>query len=873
VVPVLDWGLTALMGWKLPASTVLLWAVVIAVMGAVMGAILGGPVAALAGPVAGVIAGAVAGFIPALRDDERRRRDDTARAEEEASAAQAAWDAVAEPTDQRPQGGLTALLNPDRGVVDFTGRSNEVDTLRAWCASAPRCSVRVLVGACGVGKTRLALKIAKEWEARGREWRHVGLGKEDGAVTAARHVTSGPVLLVLDYAETRTQLESLLQQVLNDPGSIRVLLVARSLGEWWDQLTERSAAAVSRLLTEAEPLYLATSISDDLSDANLVKAAVPYFADALGVRVPPDVKFQLPDSRVPVLVLHTAALVAVLRSAAKSSNALPVVVTEGLADELLNHEARYWRRTAESAGLPDEGALLKPIVAAAVLLGADNQEEAADLVARVPELADASVAVRYKWARWLYGLYPGADGKLGSLQPDLLAERHVVQQLSRNANFARSCLAGLTSRQAERALMVLTRAWAHQARAEQLIAAALNDDLATFAIPAADVAIRTKSKLGQLLAEAFCDAPVSSDALALLAHALLPYPLPYPSTVLADAYIALVNRVLVTLSGDEDPGVLAEWQARAGQVLYSANHPADALPHAQKAVAAYRVLAKTDPNRYLPDLALSLRALCVPLAQLGPQADAVPIAKEAVTVYGKLATDDPGRYLLDLARSLNNLGSTLADLRQPANALPMFREVAVILQRLPPDSPDLDLALARSRANLGITFSQLGRFADALPLAEEAVSRFRELATANPDRHRPDFAEALTNLAVPLSQLGKSDDALPIAQEAVRIFLDLTATSRNRYLPYLAESWTNLAAVLSQLDSSDDALPAAQEALTIYRELTAASRERYLPNLARSLTSLSETFSRLESVSDAKKIRKEISEMMQRLSSWPGRFS
>ena len=49
-----------------------------------------------------------------------------------------------------------------------------------------------------------------------------------------------------------------------------------------------------------------------------------------------------------------------------------------------------WRRTAARAGLPEDGALLKPAVAAAALLGAAEQEAVAirrDLAARHRRLA------------------------------------------------------------------------------------------------------------------------------------------------------------------------------------------------------------------------------------------------------------------------------------------------------------------------------------------------------------------------------------------------------------------------------------------------------------------------------------------------------
>lgn len=91
----------------------------------------------------------------------------------------------------------------------------------------------------------------------------------------------------------------------------------------------------------------------------------------------------------------------------------------------LEHEARYWRRKAAVAGLPEDGALLKPVVAVAALLGAKDLAEAAELVARVPDLSDTSQERRRSWARWLYELYPAdSEGRLGSLQPNLLAETH-----------------------------------------------------------------------------------------------------------------------------------------------------------------------------------------------------------------------------------------------------------------------------------------------------------------------------------------------------------------------------------------------------------------------------------------------------------------
>ena len=150
------------LGWKLPALSAVLVVIALTAAGAVIGQLISGPVGAAVGAIPGALAAVVAGFVPAFRDRAEGRR-----------CAREDWDAVAEPT------GPAALLRPDQEVVEFTGRECELDALRAWCASDTARSVRVVVGAGGVGKTRLALKVAQEWAADGRDWRLVSAGKRE----------------------------------------------------------------------------------------------------------------------------------------------------------------------------------------------------------------------------------------------------------------------------------------------------------------------------------------------------------------------------------------------------------------------------------------------------------------------------------------------------------------------------------------------------------------------------------------------------------------------------------------------------------------------------------------------------------------------
>jgi tetratricopeptide (TPR) repeat protein len=807
-------------GWRLPALWAALVVVALALGGAIAGQLIGGVDGAAVGAVSGALSGVVAGFIPSLRDGAERRRAERARLEEDRAEDRAAWQAAGEAPDAVGMSGVAAVLRASRAVVAFAGREDELAVLRAWCAAGRERSVRVLVGAGGVGKTRLARQVAEEWAADGREWRLVAAGKEEQAVGAARKATSGPVLLVVDYAETRAGLGALLEEVLAGRGVIRVLLIARSLGEWWERLVEESAPAVGGLLAEAPPLRLDVQVTPGMSNAALAAAAVPHLARALGVQAPSRTEFEDRAEPVPILVVHVAALVAVLRyQTAEPGASLRVTVTERVLDELLEHEARYWRRTADAWRLSGSGPLVKPAVAAATLLGATGVAEAAQVLARVPDLSGSPLAQRRQWARWLYGLYPpDADGRLGPVQPDLLAERHVTGQLAADPELARACSRELSPQQAEHALTVLARAWAHQEQAPAVIAAALRADLAGLALPAAAVAVQTRAELGGLLAAALRDAAIAPEDLARITDGL-----PGQSIVLTEAALAAVSRMLKALPPDADPLTRTEWLEREAGLLYEVGRAADALAAGLQVLTIRRELAAADPGRHLPGLAGLLSGLGILFCDLDCADDAVRASEEAVTLYRELDAAQPGRYRSEIATSLGNLAGTFYPLGRHADALAATREAVAIRRELAVCSPGSDQAgLAGSLHNLGLALSALGCPADALQATQEAVAISRGLAATQPDRYRGELALSLNNLSIHLAELGRTADALLATREALAIRRELAAVSPGRYRSSVAQSLANLGDQLADLARPDEALAATEEAVSIYREMNAA---------------------------------------------------
>jgi tetratricopeptide (TPR) repeat protein len=351
------------------------------------------------------------------------------------------------------------LLDPEQGVVPFTGREAELVALEGWCAEEGASRVRLVTGGGGSGKTRLALELIRRMEARGWLCARVEEGAEPSVVDDERAVKPGaPLLLVVDYAEARSGLDGLLSAAARIKDRVRVLMLARKAGDWWKRL-QGGGAAVRDLVRGAgeQVIELDGDLSPGVPAAEVVRGAVPFFSARLGVE-PPDVGLvNVPsEGELRVLDLHAAALVAVLAAAGEHVRRRVRVDVASVMEELLGHEKHYWRGRAEAAGLLGglsglSMADLSQVAAAGCLLGASS---AAGLDGRVP-----GVAVTEAVVLWLQELYPpGPSGELGVLRPDRLAELHVSRELAASQALADACLTDLDPVQARRALVLLARA-------------------------------------------------------------------------------------------------------------------------------------------------------------------------------------------------------------------------------------------------------------------------------------------------------------------------------------------------------------------------------------------------------------------------------
>ena len=184
------------------------------------------------------------------------------------------------------RGRTNLLLRPHNEFIGVIGREPELSGLDAFCDNADAFRWSVLTGNGGVGKTRLALELAK---------RRAGSGWRAGFISAAsltsfvqhdefpRWAPLADTLILLDYAASKTvALGRLLQQCTRwaekASGAIRLRLV----------LLEREAVLESgwlhNLLNSAEG-YLRDQIQDTLDSVQEISAPGGDDPDSVALRI------------------------------------------------------------------------------------------------------------------------------------------------------------------------------------------------------------------------------------------------------------------------------------------------------------------------------------------------------------------------------------------------------------------------------------------------------------------------------------------------------------------------------------------------------------------------------------------------------------
>ncbi|MEU2026201.1 tetratricopeptide repeat protein [Streptomyces sp. NPDC016469] len=756
------------------------------------------------------------------------------------------------------------LLQAGWQTVPFHGRDELLTDLRTWSGRGG-FGAWLLHGSGGQGKTRLAHHLAGLLAAD--NWA-VLWPRSDADASQLRELRDvvKPLLIVLDYAETRTgQLTALIEAAADHPGTtpFKVLLLARTDGDWWTQA--RSATRLNEDYLDDVPSVLLAPLEQApgpraqayRTAARALAGALPRVRDLAGHDWPAAAD-SLPTPRLDqdafanALTLQMTALADLLDTAIADSDATTVLTAERaqtVEDRLLWHERRYWQHGATALGLAPalSSGTLETALAAAHLVGAANREQADQTWSRLPALADQPRDRRDLVTAWIAALYPpAAPGRpWGALQPDRLAERHIGRILNAHPAIAEHLIDGADDTQTAQLLTVYSRAAAHPVFNGRLdahltrLCTHLPAELASHVIAAAVQADHPQPFITALNA-LVTDPDAAPDDLNNL-HSRFPRSTQRLFRTATRLAQVITSRYRPLVKADPDTylpqlaGSLNNLSIRLGDM----GRREEGLDAIKEAVSIHRVLAEANPDAYLPDLAMSLNNLSTRLGDMGRRVEGLDAVEEAVGIRRVLAEADPDAYLPDLAMCLNNFFVRLGGMGRREEGLDAIEEAVGIRRVLAEADPDAYLPdLAMSLNNLSIQLGEMRRQEEGLVAVEEAVSIHRVLAEANPDTYLPDLAASLHNLSIRLGDMGRQEESLVAVEEAVSIHRVLAEANPDTRLPHLATSLYNLSIQLGEMRRQEEGLVAVEEAVSIHRVLAEANPDTHLPHLAASLNNL-----------------------------------
>jgi hypothetical protein len=339
---------------------------------------------------------------------------------------------VRPPKSARPSWWLSAHNH----VVDFVPPA-QFETLVSWCLDdGPDPSVVRLVHAPGgVGKTRMSLELAHRLNSR-HGWVAGVAGTESATASLVNSLSSlvregHRVFCAVDYAEANiTAVRELIDTLTRlDARQVRILLLARTVGRWWQRIAPGAAAAE---LIDPDPLAL-SDIGEDEPEA-IAAAAYLSFRRAMGLSEGTAAELSLRGGLRRALDLHAAALVQLLNEQHGTSG-----VGDPL-ESLLHHERNYWERAAATQGHIEFGAVSKwsdRILAIPTLLPEADAHTAAAAIARLATPDEPLPWPPGQLASVLAQLYPGDEGRFWSpLIPDRVGEKLVADVLTHDSSSA-----------------------------------------------------------------------------------------------------------------------------------------------------------------------------------------------------------------------------------------------------------------------------------------------------------------------------------------------------------------------------------------------------------------------------------------------------
>lgn len=727
---------------------------------------------------------------------------------------------------------VASLLHPRAETVRFSGRRELLAEMTAWSAEGDDVALAVLTGVGGSGKSRIARELGHRLTAT--RYAIVYLTRHEDA----RHHrmlarTTAPVLLVVDYAESRVeQVRSLLDELVRRPRGIpfRVLLIARSVGSWWDEVRESGPEAAD-LAERARHWSITGTESLGMDAREAFRTAVADLARgvaALGLPTPvsPAADTGLRRPPTTVLEIHMAALASLLAPHAPTT-------VRGAQDTLLLHEATYWRKTSRKAPLDGLGEVaLRNAVVTATLVGPVPRDRAHAILARVPRVGDQPEAVRRAVADWLRDLYPrpeSADGGTwywGTLEPDPLGEYLVGTRVVEEPEIFLRLVEELGNEEMANALVVLSRAAAWTDGLPGVLRTAVRT--APGMLAPRLVGAATRSAEPALLIDALdvilAEGLLPPDQLGELARRT-----PVLTQALADWNVRLL-RLMVEIAENSSAGDPLE---RAGALfnlatrLLAAEHYEETLTTTASALALLDTVPTAPGWRRGTLLAQRTRALFV----LGRAEESVAEGEEALALLSDWRADDPDMRAFNLAGLLNNLSYGLAATGRLDEALVKAGASVDMRRELASRDPEVRPDLARSLNTLSRHQYKAGDLDKALEAAEESLRVRRAAAEDRPDAYLSELESTLSHLADILIRLGDFTRVRETIREAASVQRQLDPSDPDERQWDYVQTLLDVAELSVEAEAHEEAMEIADEAVTLARRLVVDRGRDHLPLL------------------------------------------
>jgi hypothetical protein len=381
-------------------------------------------------------------------------------------------------------------------------------------------------------------------------------------------------------------------------------MLARSAGQWWEQLRQ-----TSDLMEDA--LYPAEvhAIEPLPSDLPLREQAFREAAEDISAHL--HLVRGLPVADWPALC-HSAAIPDLSQPGYESMMRLQMSALVGLlqagpypepadsqtrhAEVLMRHERRYWRLSADANTRLERytDSTLANAVTISTLFGAADENQAMAVLARVPGLRDKDEEDLNEVNGWLHTLYPEPAGGWGALEPDLLGEYLVGTRLGELTDLLDEPLSAAAPEQVHRAFHLLARASGDHPHLGRLLKERVLAQLIRYGPTALGVATETEQPDYLIAALEEAVAAAASDVAALTALAgSFPSRAPALSDLaerLMQLAITVYGRLVAEGEANYRQDLAKAWEQLSDH-LSALQRPDDALAARTNALDLYRELA------------------------------------------------------------------------------------------------------------------------------------------------------------------------------------------------------------------------------------------------------------------------------------------